>query len=292
MSRPYDLASPTALVAFEAAARLAGFKKAAEELNVTAAAISHQIKALEVELGCTLFRRQHRGVELTDKGNFLLSALQRGFETISEAIRQMRAQSEAVDVTIDTTTAVSALWLTPRITAFWRTHPTITVSQIVSDVPMPVSRTDLSILYGDRRSDALDDRELFRDRILALGAPGFAAEHRIRSLDDLLRAPLIDASVEEAGWTTWDDWFAALGVQSPGGRRLRVNNYMIGLLAAQDGVGAILGWDGLVGGLIAEGRLVQLLPDHIASPTPFHLRVHQHASAKARFFADWLVQRS
>lgn len=68
-----------------------------------------------------------------------------------------------------------------------------------------------------------------------------------------------------------------------------MNNYMIALQAAQDDVGAVLGWDGLVKRLMSEGRLVQLVPDTIPSPVGFHLRVHPRATKKARLFADWLV---
>lgn len=290
MPRPYDLASPTALVAFEAAARRASFKEAAGELNVTPAAVSHQIKALEADLGCALFRRQHRGVELTGRGAALFAAVQRGFETISEAVMEIRDRAEPVDVTISTTTAVSALWLTPRITAFWRTHPAITVSQIVSDVPGGSGRIDLAIYYGDKRPGLGEDRELLHDRILATGTPGFAKEYAIRTLADLRDAPLVHSSIEESGWTTWDEWFGAFGMAAPKGRRLQVNNHMIALQAAQDGVGAALGWEGLIGGLLAQGRLVQLVPEFIPSPSPFRLRIHSNASAKSRIFADWLMQ--
>ncbi|MEJ2714520.1 MAG: LysR family transcriptional regulator [Acidihalobacter sp.] len=139
----------TALTCFEAAARNVSFKKAAEEMSVTPAAVSHQIKALETDLECSLFRRHHRGVELTEKGAFLFVAIQRGFETISDAVAELRERPETVDVTIRSSTAVSSLWLTPKISAFWKIHPSITVSQIVSDVPGMHCRCDLSIHYGD-----------------------------------------------------------------------------------------------------------------------------------------------
>ena len=184
MPRPYDLSSMTALICFEAAARSSSFKKAAQEMNVTPAAVSHQIKALETDLGCSLFLRRHRGVELTEKGAFLFLAIQRGFETISEAVTQLRDQPEAVDVTIGTTTAISSLWLTPKISAFWKLHPAITVSQIVSDVPVRTSRCDLSIHYGNPQEEGVEYRKLFQDHIVALGTPGFIAEHRIAGLDD------------------------------------------------------------------------------------------------------------
>lgn len=290
MARPYDLSSMTALICFEAAARNTGFKRAAAEMNVTPAAISHQIKALETDLGCALFLRRSRGVELTEKGAFLFLAIQRGFEAISEAITQIRDRPETVDVTVRATTAVSALWLTPKISAFWKSHPAITVAQVVSDVPGTAVRADLSIHYGEPAEDGFEYRELFRDRIVALGAPGFAAEHGISRVEDLLRAPLIHVSSEAMNWTTWDEWFQALGRPVPKGRSFTVNNYMIAVQAAQDDVGAVLGWDGLVGPLIASGRLVELVGESIASPLGFHLTIHPRASAKARLFADWLVK--
>lgn len=292
MRRPYDFSSMTALICFEAAARNLSFKKAAQEMNVTPAAISHQIKALETDLACSLFVRRFRGVELTEKGAFLFLAIQRGFETISEAVAQLRGQSEAVDVTIGTTTAVSALWLTPKISAFWKLHPSVTVSQIVSDVPVGAGRCDLSIRYGNPREDGIEYRELFQDRIVAVGTDSFAAEYRITRLEDLLRAPLIHSSTEETDWTTWADWFAALSQPAPKGRGFHVNNYMIALQAAQDDVGAVLGWNGLIQSLIQAGRLRRLVPDDIPSPVPFYLKIYPRASLKARLFADWLDKSS
>jgi DNA-binding transcriptional LysR family regulator len=134
--------------------------------------------------------------------------------------------------------------------------------------------------YGNPQDDGTDYRELFRDRIVALGTPAFAAGHGITRLEDLLSAPLIHLSAEETDWTTWAEWFQALGRPAPNGRSFLVNNYMIALQAAQDDVGAVLGWDGLVGGLVQEGRLVKLVPDSIPSPVPFHLRVYPRASPR------------
>jgi len=144
--------------------------------------------------------------------------------------------------------------------------------------------------YGDARSDDADVRELFRDHIVALGTRRFAAEHSIHSVDDLLRVPLVHLSGEDTGWTTWADWFAALDRPAPKGRKFHVNNYMIALQAAQDDVGAVLGWDGLVENLMQDGRLVRLVPESMPSPMAFYLKVHPKASPKARLFADWLAE--
>ncbi|QEW21926.1 Gcv operon activator [Marinibacterium anthonyi] len=290
MARPYDLPSMTSLVCFEAAARKLSFKDAAAELNVTPAAVSHQIKGLEDELGVSLFRRQHRGVDLTATGAYLFVALQRGFEGMSDAIGEIRGPAEAEDVVIQATTAVSAFWLTPQIAAFWRARPDIAVSQVVSDIALPGGRADLSIHYGTMPDEDESCRLLFHDDIIAVGPPTLAAG--VTSVDDLLAAPLIHMVAEGTDWTGWPEWFAALNRPVPTGRRIAVNSHMIALQLARDGAGAVLGWTGLIGPLLDSGELVQLVPDRVPSPQVFYLRTHPRASARAQVFRDWLVSRN
>lgn len=292
MTRPYDLSSLTALVCFEAAARATGFAAAARELNVTPAAISHQVKALERELGCALFRRLHRGVELTERGALLAMALQRGFETISDAVVDLKRRPEQVDVTVKATTAVSALWLTPRITRFWRAHPSVTVSQIVSDVLGAGGRHDIALGYGlaDPVPAGAERHQILRDRIIAVGTRRFAQDHGIRRAQDLLRAPLIHLGDDPVKWTGWPEWFRALGLGSASGRSFHVNNHMIALQAAEDHIGAVLGWEGLVRRHLDEGRLVRLVEEGIDSPQSLQLQIQPGAGAKARLFAHWLLR--
>lgn len=291
MSRPYDLASLTALTCFESAARHLSFKAAARETNVTPAAVSHQIKALELDLGCLLFQRRHRGVALTEKGAFLLVAVQRGFEAISAAVTQLRDRPQAVDVSIHVTTAVSALWLTPKITAFWKSHPDITLSQSVTDVAGDAGDHDVSIGYMPEQPGSDQSHVLFHDRIFAAATPRFAAEHGITGLADLHRAPLIQIKDDYGNeWTDWPQWLTALGQPAPRGRSFYVNNHMIALQAAQDDIGAVLAWGGLMAGLLPQRRLIRLVEADIAAPVPFCIRLHARASTRARLFAQWLVR--
>ena len=133
MPRPYDLPSLGDLSCFEAAARNLSFKAAASELNVTPAAVSHRIKALEREVGQPLFNRHYRGVELTEAGALLFVSLQRGFEGISESVARIRSRHDRSGVSIAATTAMSGLWLTPRLAAFWKAHPGVAISQMIED---------------------------------------------------------------------------------------------------------------------------------------------------------------
>lgn len=292
MPRPYPFSSMTALVCFEAAARLAGFKAAAGELNVTPAAISHQIKLLEVELGCILFRRLHRGVELTETGALLFVALRRGFEGISEVVQQLHAQPSHRAVTVRATTAVSALWLTPKITTFWRNHANVSISQSVSDVPETNFKYDIHVGYGLGGAPHGTYYELYQDNIIALGTAHFAQKYNITCAGDLVRAPLVEMHYEYNKWTDWAEWLQELGFQKPTGRAYIVNNHMIALQAAEDDIGAVLGWEGMMSDQLTKGRLKILTPDAVASPKPFMLHVHSRASESALIFADWLRQNA
>ena len=288
MPKPYDLPPLGDLACFEVAARHLSFKCAAAELNVTPAAVSHRIKALEEELGQPLFLRQYRGVELTEAGALLFVALQRGLEGIAESVGRIRNRSVRSGVSIAATTAVSTLWLMPRLAGFLALHPDVALSQVVQDGPVPEG-VDLSIRYGDP-TDVRDETViLMRDRILALGTPGFAARHQVHSLENLARAPLIHTRSDEPEWTTWPDWFRHLRGIEPRGPRFTLNNYLVSLQAAEDDIGAVLGWEALIAPHLRSERLRPLAADALPSPYPFYLRIHGRPSANARLLADWLV---
>ncbi|TVP73494.1 MAG: LysR family transcriptional regulator [Rhodobacteraceae bacterium] len=286
---PYDLPPMSALVAFEAAARHVSFVRAAQELNVTPAAVSHQIKALERALNCSLFERHHRGVALTETGAYLLVALQRGFEGIGEAVDQLRRRAMQASVTISVTTAVSSLWLTPKLAQFWKTHGDVSVAQMVSDTDTPPAQCDLSIRYSILPRDRTGCTVLFRDRLMAIASPGFAAAHPVTSLADLAALPLIHFETRIAGWTDWQGWFQALGHTGPLRNSHRVNNYLIALQAARDDMGAVLGWVGLARTYLHSGQLVPLLPDQVTPREDFHVTLHAPHSRRARLVYDWLV---
>lgn len=287
--RPWNLPPLSTLVAFEAAARHVSFKNASRELNVTPAAVSHQVKALERELRCALFARNHRGVELTETGAYLLVALQRGFEAMSDAMDQLRRRGARASVTIRATTAVSSFWLTPRLAEFWRAHGDVSVAQMLSDTDHLTDDCDLSIHYGNIAAARGERSILFHDQIMALGSPRLAERHNIRTAEDLAAAPLIHFDSEITLWPDWRGWFAKLGYTGPLKNSHRVNNYIIALEAARDDMGAVLGWMSLTKRFCEAGDLVPLLPDRIDMPEAFYIRLHPGAPERARLVYDWLV---
>ena len=289
--RPYDLPSLTTLAAFEAAARHLSFKEASGELNVTPGAVSHQIKALESDLGVALFDRQHRGVALTEAGARLAQVLARGFGDVSSVVRQVRAAGVDAPVTVATTTAVSSLWLTPRITQFWRDHGEIAVNQTLSDTRVSASvACDLHIHYGRFDAPDLDQTELFRDTLVPLCHRDLVAG--AIDLPALAQMRLIHLDTANADWTTWREWFVEQGYDGPVARGIRVNNYSIALQAAQDGAGVVLGWARLVAPLTKTGALMAMTDHAIPAPRGFHIS-HRSGEAihpRAKMLKDWLLR--
>jgi DNA-binding transcriptional LysR family regulator len=290
--RRFGLPSLHALSAFETAARLGGFALAADELGVTPTAISHQIKALETNLEVALFERHRRGVVLTAAGHLLFEAVEGGFDEIARGLETLRARQEQEAITVRATTAVSSLWLTPRLARFWRRHGDVPVNQIVSDAVDRRDTSDLEIYYGAARREGMETRRLFGDRIMAMASPEFLATRRISSLDDLAAAPRIHLAVDGRRWTNWATWFAALGydgrITARGG--VTANNYTIALQAARDGVGVVLGWETLTEPLIRAGGLATVGPWRIAAPHDIRVALRRNASRRARLLRDWLLK--
>lgn len=273
MSRKvYNLPPLTAITAFEAAARHLSFKLAAEELNVTPGAISHQIKALETELDLPLFDRRHRGVELTDAGDRLFRVVRGAFLDMSAMLDTLRGATQRNGVTVGATTAMSSLWLTPAISGFWRNWPDMRINQVVSDTLYFGQTTpDLVISYGPYPQPQFKGQPLFRDVLMPVCSPALAERHAPDTIEALAGMPLIHMDVPDTRWTGWRRWFEELGHKAPLRRGVTFNNYMIALQAAQDDVGMVLGWQRLVSPLLRSGALVAFDRFAIPAPTSFFL---------------------
>jgi DNA-binding transcriptional LysR family regulator len=284
----------TMLAVFEVAARHMSFKFAAQELNVTPGAVSRQIKHLEEEVGTPLFRRVHRGVELTVEGDELYAVLARCFGQTAEVIERLRSRGRGGAVTVGASTAFAALWLMPKLSAFWREHPEITLNHIISDNFHDLRRpeVDLRIRYGEGAGFDEASVALFGDRIFPVCSPQFAAHHAAVCAKDLPTLALLRLEGVAPEWTTWEEFLRALGVRHGvlGGRRF--NNYAVALQAAQDGQGVALGWGRLVEPLIREGRLVRLSDAEIQAPGVFQITwgAARDLTAEAEVLKSWLLE--
>lgn len=290
-SRRFRLPPLTALVAFESAARQLSFKNAAIEMNLTPSAISQHIKLLESDLGASLFKRKHRGVELTEVGERLRIALEQGLGQLSQSLQAIRHTEATRAVVVHTTTAVSSLWLTPRLSEFWKLHGSIAVNQHVADSPQESGGGhDLTIWYGSRHHDDAGTKLLFNDQLVPVCSPAYANRIQHCALPDLAQETLIYLD-SATSWTSWRDWFDLHGYTGPLRDGPHVNNYSIAVQCARDDVGIVLGWRSLLAPLLHRGVLVPLNAFAVDAPGSFYISApeQQPLRSDAQLLRDWLI---
>lgn len=293
--RYYNLPPLTTLAAFEAAGRHLSFKNAAQELSVTPGAVSHQIKALEAELGVSLFKRGHRAVELTEEAEALYETVASAFAKISQRLQSVRDRHAGDVVTVGSTSAVASLWLSQSVVRFWQRYPHVTVNQIVVDRSFrSVPELDLYIRYGREVGGRFEQTELYRDILVPVGNIELANKLTGRPLEDLANQRLIHLESEDRTWTSWRDWFQQLGYDGPISSGIRVNNYAIALQVAQDGAGIALGWQRLIQPRLRTRELVPIGPNILSAPHRFHAvcPTENGMSEGAKLLRDWLVSEA
>ncbi len=250
-----DLPSPTALLAFEACARLLSFKSASEELNVSPAAVSRQIRNLETYIGQPLFNRLHRGVELSVAGARLFDPVNQGFAGMATAIASLKTVEGDHQVTIGTTMGFAFYWLMPRLARFSEAWPEVTLNQVVTDEPVDFSdgHVHLAVRYGAGQWTGQECRYLFGDRIYPVCSPSFLkASGTPSTVADLADKPLIEShGIPGDHWLDWTTWFHYVGHRAAG-IRTRYLNYLIGVQMALNGQGYALGWHSFVADLVAR----------------------------------------
>jgi len=253
----------TALRAFDAAVRHMSFAKAAEELFVTPAALSYQIKQLESHFNQPLFRRLNRAVELNEAGRALAPGAAEGFAAFRAAAQAVTRLAEDRALTITAGPAFTAKWLAPRFFRFAEAHPEIELRFVASLRILDFDRdgVDAAIRYTTHVDESLYSEVLARDWHVPLCAPGIAES--VSAPADLARLPLLhDASLAHTGVPLgWPEWFSAAGEGQLDGRRgVRFSNADHALDAAVAGAGVALGRLHLAERDIAAGRLVAPLP--------------------------------
>jgi len=294
--RYLDLPSLAALRTFEAAARHLSFKNAAAELNVTASAVSRQIKALEDEIGLPLFRRGYRQVELTSEGRELHEVLARSFGEVAHCVGALRGRRQGRRITVGATSAFTHYWLMPRLGRFWARHDSV-VDHVLSDreADLTSSRIDISIRYGTGSWDGQDSARLFADLVYPVAAPGQPEVAAVeRDPAALLEARLIELSGVDARWLDWSGFLRQAGVSGQPRRLRHVNSYIIAVEAAMSGQGVTLGWHRLVRPFVEAGRLVRVGAASVRTPDAYHVawRHSRTLPPEVAAFRDWLLEEA
>ncbi|MEO1639057.1 MAG: transcriptional regulator GcvA [Pseudomonadota bacterium] len=248
----------TALRAFEAAARHMSFAKAAEELNVTPAALSYQIKYLEADLGVPVFRRLNRAVELTEAGRSLAPGATDAFATLQSAWRNTKRLTDSGVLTVTAGPAFTSKWLAPRMYEFAQAHPEIELRFLATlrIIDFDRDEVDVAIRFGLGQDKDVYARPLVDEWMTPMMTPAMAEE--FGSLAALPKAPLIhDDSISFFNYPTdWAAWCKAADVTMDTTHGPRFSQADHALDAAIAGAGVVLGRVSLATRALDAGRLV------------------------------------
>src|SRR6202048_2943651 len=285
-----------ALRAFEAAARHMSFSRAAAELHVTPAGVSHQIHTLEQDLGVKLFHRLNRSIELTASAQVLLPGLSEAFAGIQSSVGRLRAHNDTGTLTVTASPSFAAKWLVLRLHRFQEQCAEGDVRISASDDLVDLNKGDFALPIRDGRgkSPGLHVELLFTNEVFPACSPQLlAAGPPLRMPDDLSLHTLIhDHAVERDPLVpTWPMWLKAAGVKSaPAAAGLTFNNIHLALDAAIAGHGVVLAYSTIAAADLAAGRLVRLFS--LALPDQFAYYIVTAPGAlerpKVRAFRDWL----
>lgn len=288
------------LQAFEAAARWLSFSKAADELFVTPAAVSQQIKHLEVYLGVTLFHRKTRAVELTAEARTALPLVTEGFDRLAEAVERLAVDEETGLLTISSVPTFAIKWLLQRLPQFSTLYPDIDVRLDASLDLRDFDRDgiDIGIRLGMGDYPNLYTARIFREEISPVCSPDLlTGKNPLRCPEDLRHHRLIhvdwgDLSVGSPDWQMWTRAAGVEGVDLKHGPRFTVESMAIDAAINGDGV-ALISHSAVARDLQA-GRLVRPFDLVLATDLAYWLVCpHRHLRrAKVRVFCDWLLEEA
>lgn len=284
-----------ALQAFHAVAQAGSVSRAAAELQVSAGAISQQIRLLERHVGIQLVERSGRGVALTSLGRNYHSQIAVAFDTLLKAQQSIERKSKVLDVTISALPSLVTTWLTPCLFEFRKYHSTASLRLIGSeDEPDSNSDVDFRLSYGHRVRAYPRFVELFVDRVVPVCSPAFAQTANLETPTDLQRMPLIHIEWDRdfTPAPTWGDWFRSVG--------LTVNATLPGLsfslssaaiAAAVSGHGLALAQLSMVEAELQAGRLTVPFNSSLSLAEPYFVAWKTAALKKAHgpLLLSWLI---
>jgi LysR family glycine cleavage system transcriptional activator len=263
-----------ALRVFEAAARHLSFSRAADELGVTPAAVSNQIRTLEDQMGVQLFIRTSRAVRLTGTGQILLSGVAEAFATLGRTFERIGGEASNT-LSVSTSPSFAAKWLVPRLDGFRRAHPGIDVRIDVSDniVDLTTGEAQVGIRFGNGVYPNLRADRLFEEFVFPVCSPSLLrGPHPLRTPDDLRHHTLIHLEWQARGatWPDWRMWLLAAGARDvDASHGIHLSQYDLISQAAIAGQGVALGNTSLVGDDLAAGRLVKPFDLSLKAPAVF-----------------------
>jgi LysR family glycine cleavage system transcriptional activator len=280
---------------FEAAARRESFRRAAEELNVTPAAVSQQMRQLEGLLGVSLFVRRPRGLALNEAGRGYLAEVAPALARLAEATRRLARPGQAGTLRIAMPRSFATHWLLPRLPAFRHRSPGIELGIVADDRPSDLVADGIGVAlrFGPGRYGGLDAELLMGDAVLPACAPALLGGRPApRRLADLREFPLLhdDGLGASERRSAWPSWLAedSAGPAAVPGQRLPDAGMVLEAAILGQGVGLVR--RSLAERHLASGRLVRLLAQERQTDFAYWILTPAGAAADARAaaFRDWI----
>jgi len=308
----YRLPPLNALRVFEAAARHLSFKEAANELSITQAAVSHQVKSLEDYLGVELFRRSGRGVQLTEAARAALPRLRDGFDALAAAVELIRERGGETDLAITAPPVFTARWLMPRLADFSKRNPKIEVRVVSSSKMVDAGALDTAVMAGtlDLRDDTSGveihlglgeypgyrSNRLFGVRMVVVANPELG--NALKKPEDLAGHMLLhdDAMDLVAHANAWQKWLEAAGVADrvDAAHGPHFSSNILSLEAASQKLGVALALRPLVNDDIASGRLVAPFDIEMKPIGSYYLVCPEVIAERPAVatFREWLLEKA
>jgi LysR family transcriptional regulator of beta-lactamase len=274
-----------ALRAFEAAARHLSFTRAAIELCVTQAAVSHQVKLLEQRLGVTLFRRLPRGLLITEEGAALLPLLQESFDRMADMLERFDGGHVREQLKLGVVGTLAVGWLLPRLGDFREKYPFVDLRLSTNNnrVDIAAEGLDYAIKFGNGAWRDIEAEELFEAPLSALCVPSIARQ--LNAPEDMVHQTLLRSYRADE----WTSWFDNARVPAPPIRGIMFDSSVLMVEAALDGVGVALAPPQMFSRQLGSGALVQPFPVYVSKGSYWLTRLKSRAVSSAmEMFRNWL----
>ncbi len=264
------LPSTSMLAAFDAAARTGSFTVAARELNLTQGAVSKQINALEAQLDVVLFDREYQHIQLTETGKTYAREIQSALETIRLASLRAMNNTGGGALKLAVLPTFGTRWLMPRLPAFLKKYPDITIHFATRTSPFDFRSEDLhaAIHYGTSDWPSTDATYLMGEEVVPVCSPGFLAENKVESVADIANAPLLHISSRH---NAWGEWIQAQGLTRPDSEGMYFEQFNTAAQAAVAGLGIVLLPKFLVENELQRGELKLALKQPLKSNAGYYL---------------------
>ena len=287
----HSLPQLNALRSFDAAARHGSFTRAADALCVTQGAVSHQVKALEIELGVKLFNREHHGLVITEAGREYLSVVRDAFDRIALGTERLVSRQRSGALAVSTSPDFAAKWLVNRLGRFADAHPEIDlrVSATMHHVDFAREDVDLAIRHGNGDWPGLDAVNLSGEELFPVCSPALLKSRRgIHSPEDVLQVPLLHLD-DRRDWSRWLEVAGAAGEGLLHGPILNHASMLID--AAINGQGIALARTTLVAADLIDGRLIRPFQIALSLKNTYWIVCPRATSMLPKIvaFRDWLL---